>query len=116
MDGTYLIHMSSADFGKEPDAGAARLSLEDVYAYSPIPEEMSREEQAHILGLQAHFWTEGMPTEYRMHFNAFPRLCALAETAWTDPSLKHYDDFLRRLKPHLNRLSIMDVAYRPLDY
>jgi hexosaminidase len=117
MDGTYLIQMGSSDYGKEPNAGVARLSLEDVYAYSPIPEGVLAEaEQAHILGLQAHLWTEGMPTEYRMHFNAFPRLCALAETAWTDPALKDYGDFLRRLKPHLNRLSIMDVAYRPLDY
>ncbi len=116
-NGTYLIHMGSDDFGKEPHAGSARLTLEDVYAYSPIPEGMFSEEgEKHILGLQGHLWTESQQTEYRMHYNAFPRLCALAETAWTASELKDYNDFLRRVKPHLNRLSIMDIAYRPLDY
>ncbi len=116
-NGTYLTYISSADVAKEPHAGAARLSLEDVYAFNPIPDELFSEEgKKHILGLQGHFWTEHIPTEYRLHFNAFPRLCALAETAWTAPQSRDYEDFLRRLRPHLNRLSIMDIAYRPLDY
>jgi hexosaminidase len=45
---------------------------------------------------------------------AFPRLTALAEVLWTRPERKDYRDFLRRLDAHLQRLAVLDVAFRPL--
>jgi hexosaminidase len=45
---------------------------------------------------------------------AYPRLTALAEVLWTPLAQKDYRDFLGRLETHLRRLSVLDVAYRPL--
>jgi hexosaminidase len=46
---------------------------------------------------------------------AFPRLCALAETAWTPAELKDYAGFIVRLREHLRRLDALKVNYRKLD-
>ena len=46
---------------------------------------------------------------------AFPRMTALAEVVWTPKERKDYADFLRRLEPHLRRLTMLDVNFRPLD-
>ena len=55
-----------------------------------------------------------MPGPKQVEYMAFPRLTALAEVLWTPPERKDYRDFLSRLPMHLERLSILDVAYRPL--
>jgi len=49
-----------------------------------------------------------------VEYMAFPRLTALAEVLWTTPERKDYRDFLSRLAVHLERLSALDVAFRPL--
>jgi len=46
---------------------------------------------------------------------AFPRLIALAEVPWTPTAQRRFDDFRARLGPHLDRLRMLDVNYRPLD-
>jgi len=46
---------------------------------------------------------------------AFPRVSALAEVTWTPRDKKDIAEFLERLPYHLQRLSILDVNYRPLD-
>ncbi len=50
-----------------------------------------------IKGLQANLWTERVPAEDRLDYMVWPRLCAVAESAWTLPSNKDYDDFQSRL-------------------
>ena len=68
-----------------------------------------------LLGAQANIWTEHLDGARRVHFAAFPRLCALAENLWTPPDARDYPDFLRRLQDaHLGRLDAMGVEYRPL--
>jgi hexosaminidase len=46
---------------------------------------------------------------------AFPRACAIAEVVWTPRELRDYDDFMKRLPEHLERLKTLGVNYRPLD-
>jgi hexosaminidase len=43
---------------------------------------------------------------------AYPRACAAAEVDWTDPKLKNWADFSRRLEVHLERLKAQGVHYR----
>jgi hexosaminidase len=50
-----------------------------------------------------------------MEYMAFPRMCALAEVAWTPRERRDYADFLSRLPAHLERLRAMGVSFRPLD-
>jgi hexosaminidase len=41
-----------------------------------------------------------------------PRLCALAEVAWSPASSRNYDDFMRRLQVQARRFDQLGVNYR----
>lgn len=64
--------------------------------------------EAGVLGTQAQLWTEHAPTPDHVRQLAFPRLCALAETAWSRDQ-RGYADFQRRLTGHLARLRALDA-------
>ena len=51
---------SKEEKAKEPLAIGGNTTVADVYAYEPMPEELSAEEQKFILGAQANVWTEYM--------------------------------------------------------
>ena len=103
------------DKEKEPLAIGGFLPLEKVYAYEPVPEELTSEEAKYILGAQGNVWTEYMPTEDIVEYMVYPRACALSEVAWTLPQEKNYEDFLARLKGNLEHLKVMGVKYRPVE-
>ena len=112
---TYLDHYQAADTENEPLAICGCLTPEKLYSYEPIPREISAENAVHILGIQGQLWSEYMPTSSQVEYMAFPRLCALAEVAWSPPGQRDFESFRQRLKPHLKRLDILGVRYRPLD-
>lgn len=111
---TYFDYYQSGDTTGEPLAIGGHLPLEAVYAYEPVPAELSAGEARHVLGAQAQHWTEYMPHPKQVEYMAFPRLAALAEVVWTPRERKDYADFSARLATHLRRLAILDVNYRPL--
>ena len=111
---TYLDYYQSRNTEGEPLAIGGFLPLEMVYAFEPVPTDLEAQFRSHILGAQAQLWTEYMPGPKRVEYMAFPRLTALAEVLWTRPEQKDYRDFLRRLELHLERMSVLDVAFRPL--
>src|SRR5438270_740780 len=108
---TYFDH-SQSDLVTEPPGIGGHNSLEAVYAYEPIPAELSPEEARHVLGSQGQLWTEYMPDPKRVEYMAWPRLAALPEVLWSPKEARTWDDFARRLAPHLERLAILDVNYR----
>jgi hexosaminidase len=110
---TYLDYAQSKDPG-EPVGQSAVLTLESVYVYEPIPQELEPEFEKHILGAQAQVWTEYMATPKDVEYMAFPRLTALAEVVWTPKERKDYAGYLQRLDADLARLRILDVNFRPL--
>lgn len=69
-----------------PDKGMASWKL--------TPDELNR-----IKGMQACLWTERIHNTERLDFMIYPRICALAESAWTRPDKKNYQDFTRRMEP-----------------
>jgi hexosaminidase len=109
----YLDYYQSSEPG-EPLAIGGFLPLETVYAFDPIPAELSGEEAAHILGTQAMLWSEYIPTLEHLEYMAFPRTAALAEVAWTAPEYRDFADFARRLDVHAPRLHHLHVNFRPL--
>jgi hexosaminidase len=111
---TYLDYRQSKD-PREPLAIGGFLPLETVYGFEPIPADLEPEFAGHVLGAQAQLWTEYMPHPKRVEYMAFPRLTALAEVVWTPTERKNYAEYLRRLEPHLQRLSALDVEFRPLE-
>jgi hexosaminidase len=111
---TYLDYYQSQNTAGEPLAIGGFLPIETVYAFEPVPAELEPQYRAHILGGQGQIWTEYMAGPKQVEYMAFPRLTALAEVLWTQAERKDYRDFLGRLPAHLERLSALDVAYRPL--
>ena len=111
---TYLDYYQSQNTAGEPLGIGGFLPIETVYAFEPVPAELEPQYRAHILGGQAQIWTEYMAGPKQVEYMAFPRLTALAEVLWTQPERKDYRDFLTRLPAHLERLSVLDVAFRPL--
>ena len=110
----YLDYRQSED-ELEPTPMSVVLSLDDVYAFDPIPEGLSEEERKKVIGTQANIWTEHMESARRVEYMAYPRLCAFAEVAWGKPPNSTPEDFRRRLEEeHLLRLDAMGVNYRRL--
>jgi len=111
---TYFDYYQSRDIANEPLNIGGFLPLEKVYAWEPMPPELAPEQQKHVLGVQGQLWTEYLQNGKDVEYNAFPRLCALAEVAWTPTAERQWPDFLARLAVHLQRLKILDVNFRPL--
>lgn len=88
--------------------------LEDVYAF---PDRWLGEwgvmddDLRHVAGIQANAWTELMHTPERVDYMLFPRLCALAESAWSQPGVKDYDDFSERLEDAFALMDRQGVYY-----
>ena len=102
------------DPATEPLAIGGNIPLEKVYDFEVIPESLTDEEKALIVGTQCQIWTEYMPDEQQVGYMLLPRLSAFAERAWGSPRTS-YDEFLGRLRPHLARIERIGVNYRPLD-
>ena len=111
---TYFDHAQSKD-PREPMSIGGHNSLADVYAYEPVPAALSGSEAARVLGAQAQVWTEWMPDARHVEYMTWPRLCAMAEVLWSPRETRDADDFMRRLRAHLERLQALDVNYRRLD-
>lgn len=88
------------------------IPLETVYDYDPVPAELDTDASSRVLGVQANIWTERMPSWKLLEYMVLPRLCALAEVAWTHPEQKGWDDFQARLEHHLSFLKEFGYTYR----
>ena len=82
---------------QEPLAIGGYLPLEKVYSFDPVSENLSEEDKKYIVGVQANTWTEYMPTFSHVEYMVLPRMAALAEVQWTEPTNKNYDNFLTRM-------------------
>lgn len=87
-------------------------SLKDVYNFkaSGLP-EVQPQYAKQILGVQANLWTETIHTEQRLDTMLFPRIAALAETAWTMDQDKNFDSFKQRLTSHFALYEKAGILY-----
>ncbi|MES5823623.1 beta-N-acetylhexosaminidase [Streptomyces sp. RG80] len=111
----YLDHRQHEGADEPVPIGYVR-TLEDVYRFEPVPPELTPAQAAHVLGTQANLWTEVMEDHARVDYQAFPRLSAFAEVAWSDlpaPAERDFADFERRMTRHYERLDALGVSYRP---
>lgn len=93
----YFDYYQSTDTENDPEAIGGYLPLEKVYSFEPVPAELTPDEQKYIIGAQANLWTEYIPTFSQVEYMVLPRMDALAEVQWTDPSKKDYQSFLPRV-------------------
>jgi hexosaminidase len=100
---------------QEPLAIGGLSPLEEVYAYEPIPQELTAMEARHVLGAQGNVWTEYMKTTDYVEYMVIPRLLALSEVVWSPRASREWKHFSRRLPRHFGRLDAMGVNYRIPD-
>ncbi|MCE2711704.1 MAG: beta-N-acetylhexosaminidase [Cryomorphaceae bacterium] len=91
----YFDHYQSKD-RNEPLAIGGYTPLEKVYAFQPVPEELTPDEAAYILGAQANLWTEYIPDMRQLEYMAFPRALALAQVLWCQnkPDFEYFEKVL----------------------
>jgi len=86
-------------------------SLEHVYAYNPVPAELTENESQHVLGVQACMWTEYVQEETTIQSRVLPRMSSLAEIAWTNLENKNLTDFMQNLEAQFHRYEA--AGYHP---
>lgn len=100
------------DPATEPFANGTPIPLERVYAFEPVPGELTTGEARHVLGPQANLWTEYVETPEHLEYMLFPRLLALAEVAWSPREARDPAGFEARLPAALAELDRLGVRYR----
>jgi len=115
---TYLDY-PQRDHPDEPIGQPGHVTtLSDIYHYEPLAggvpalSDTSDTGRGGVLGTQAQLWTEYVPTPEHVEYLAYPRLCALAEVAWSAVP-RDYPDFCRRLEIHHQRLRSLGVRSGP---
>ena len=98
------------------DAQQDARYLSRIYEWEPMPEGMTPEQEALVMGLQCNVWTEWIPTMDRMEYMTFPRLLAASEVAWRRTGKeKDYPAFQQKIFHHLARMDETGIHYRIPD-
>jgi len=95
----------------EPRTYFGNITLKDVYDYEPIQAEWKADVAANMIGIQGCLWTEFVNDPAHAEYMLFPRLIALAETAWSKKDTKDWNGFLKRLDILTQHLEYMDINY-----
>ena len=111
----YLDYYQHEDWTREPPAIASTLTLNQVWQFEVVPEQIAPDKRHHILGGQGNIWTEYIPEAEQVEYMAFPRAIAIADILWNHPKERCYEALAERLRAHLPCLDMMGVNYRRLD-
>ncbi|MGC4235703.1 MAG: beta-N-acetylhexosaminidase [Niabella sp.] len=92
--------------------GKAYSPLKDVYDFNimRLP-GVTPGNKKQVLGVQANVWTETMTNSYQLDFMLYPRIAALAETAWSSEEKKNYALFTHHLKQHFTLYKKEGINY-----
>ncbi|MCT4010774.1 beta-N-acetylhexosaminidase [Elizabethkingia anophelis] len=85
-------------------------SIDRIYTYDPSA-GLTKEEEKFVLGIQGNLWSALTQETKDMNVHVFPRLLAIAETGWTLPANKNFEDFKKRLLAGEKRLDELKVDY-----
>ncbi len=107
----YLDHYQG-DPEHEPLAIGGYTPLEEVYAWEPVPAELTGDETRHVLGAQGNMWTEYMASGSHVEYMLFPRLLALSEVLWSPRDSRDLEGFRARVSGPLAWLGAHGVDFR----
>ena len=82
----------------EPYAFAEVITIDKTYSFDPAPDSLSEQAKKHILGAQGNLWSEYIHYDSEAEYQVLPRMGALAELQWIQPSHKDYDAYFQRQK------------------
>jgi hexosaminidase len=89
---------------------AGHVEVRDSYEWDPATLVEAVGEDA-ILGVEAPVWTETLRTLRDVETMLFPRLCAVAEVAWTPQRARDWEGFRARVATLAPRWDAAGVAY-----
>lgn len=89
--------------------------LRCVYRYNPVLKGLKEEAKTNIIGVESPLWSEYVPNPEKAEQMVFPRLLALADTAWSGNYGKNFREFKNRLKVFHKLLDVYDVNYTPIS-
>lgn len=108
----YLDSYQDAPYS-QPEAIGGYLPLKKVYSYNPVPASLTAEQAKLVYGVQGNLWVEYIPTPEHVEYMIYPRILALAETAWSAPERKAWPDFHTRALSAVADLQAK--GYHPFD-
>lgn len=80
------------------DYSEEKIPMEKAYHFNPIPHGVTKQQEAHVLGISCQMWGEFIPTVESMNKKIFPRIAAYAENGWCQPKNKNYSLFMKALQ------------------
>ena len=107
----YFDYYQSEDIASEPMCIGGYLPVERVYEFQPLPEELTPEQQKHIIGVQANIWTEYIASFRHVQYMAMPRMDALAELQWNNPKERDFDAFVERCRKMVQLYDLYHYNY-----
>jgi len=109
----YLDSYQVAEPGEPSALVNGPNTLENIHRHNLFPAGLSETGRRNVLGAQCQLWTELMPRTDDVEYQAYPRLCALAELTWTAPERRaDTAGFLVRLSQHGARLTALGLNHR----
>ena len=112
---TYFDFYQS-DAQLEPDISYARLQLDTVYNFNPMPASFTGAWLQYILGGEACLWTENITTPQRVEYMLLPRLLAFAEALWPPATEKDYLRFVTKTEWQFRRFDKLGINYAKSMY
>lgn len=88
----YFDYCQSHDADREPISIGGYLPVDKVYLFEPCT-DMTKEQAAHIIGVQANVWTEYIATPEHLEYMILPREAALSEVQWCQSGRKDWNRF-----------------------
>ena len=112
----YFDYYQARDIENEPFGIGGYVPVEKVYAYEPIPDTLSQELGAHILGVQANLWAEYIKTPEHQEYMLLPRMAALSEVQWCDRGNREWTRFAGALPHIVDIYERMGYNYSPVVF
>lgn len=105
----YFDHSQSAQEDSVTFGGFT--PLEKVYAYEPIPKELTQEQARYVLGAQANVWSEYIRHPSKVEYQVFPRMSALSEVLWSPRTSRNWKGFEQRMATQYRRYQQWGAHY-----
>ena len=111
-DYCYLDYRQTTDRKDELDSNGSYVPLRKTYSFNPY-DQLSKDEEKFILGVQGNLWTEYVTTPMQLQYKALPRLGAIAEIGWSNPSpqTKDVEEFIGRAKELARYYSVFGWSF-----
>ena len=108
----YLDYCQTTDRKDELLSNGSYVPLRKAYSFNPY-DQLEKEEQKYILGVQGNMWTEYVTTPMQLQYKTLPRLGAIAEIGWSnpDPKTKDVEEFIGRAKELARYYSVFGWSF-----